>query len=491
MVAISFRFLAGRFHATPWGQHVNEGQPEWPPSPWRILRSLIATWKRALPDLPEERVSSLIAKLAEPPAFRLPPATLAHSRHYMPTIEGGTYKSTLVFDTFAALSPDDSVLAVWPDVALEHGEQETLAALLRALPYLGRAESWVEAGLQDVPPEPNCLPLEPGAAIGDDLERARLLAPDDQSDTDLLEALMVGTAELRGKQKQIMPPGARWVEYARSRRALEPDPLPRRSQPRPAAFTVARYALDARPLPLLTDAVVIGHLARRALMSQYGRLTGRGKSRVFSGKSDEGQPLDGHRHAHYLCSDEDDDGRIDHLTIWAEVGFPEQEQRALGALSALCAREGEPEIRLLLLGFATTVGAQGTIGYLFGPARAWRSLTPFVPLRHPKHHRDGRPKLDEHGRQIDGPEHQLLLELRRRGRPVPVSVEPLPRAIMERRPQQWRWLDFKQRRPGGDGVTFGHGVGFRLVFNEPVAGPLALGYSCHFGLGLFVAEGHP
>jgi CRISPR-associated protein Csb2 len=486
MVAIALRFLAGRFHATPWGQHVNEGQPEWPPSPWRLLRALVATWKRALPDLPEEQISALIAKLACPPDFRLPQATLAHSRHYMPTIEGGRYKSTLVFDTFAALSPEDPVLAMWPEVALEPGERETLAALLRALPYLGRAESWVEAGLHDAPPEPDCRPLESGTTISNDLERVRLLAPDNRSDTDLLQALMIGTGELRSKQKQTMPPGARWVEYARSRRALEPDPLPRRSHRQLPALTLARYALDARPLPLLTDAVVVGHLARRALMSQYGRLTGRGKSRVFSGKSEEGRPLEGHRHAHYLCTDEDDNGRIDHLTIWAEDGFLEQEQRALGALTALSERDGEPEVRLLLLGLATRGEAEAAVPRLFGSARVWRSLTPFVPLRHPKRHRDGRPKLDEQGRQVDGPEDQLLLELHRRGLPGPASVEPLPRARIGGR--EWRWLEFRQRRPGGNGAAFGHGIGFRLTFDEPVEGPLALGYGCHFGLGLFVAE---
>jgi CRISPR-associated protein Csb2 len=485
MVAIAFRFLAGRFHATPWGQHVNEGQPEWPPSPWRLLRALVATWKRALPDLGEKQISSLIAKLARPPGFVLPPATLAHTRHYMPTIEGGRYKSTLVFDTFVALRPEDRVLAVWPEVALEPGERDTLAALVRALPYLGRAESWVEAGLQDVPPEANCCPLESGAAIGDDLERVRVLAPDDGGKEDLLEALMVGTGELRTRQKQTMPPRARWVEYGRSRRALEPDPQPRRAPRRPPAFTVARYALDARPLPLLTDAVVIGHLARRAVMSQYGRLTARGKSAVFSGKSAEGRPLEGHRHAHYLCSDEDGDGRIDHLTIWAEDGFPEQEQRALGALAELFAREGEPETRLLLLGFATTRGAEGTMGQLVGPARVWRSVTPFVPMRHPRRHRDGRPKLDQHGRQIDGAEDQLLLELRRRGLPEPISLQVMPRAAA--RGYERRWLEFKQRRPRGNGAAAGWGTGFSIEFGEPVCGPLALGYGCHSGLGLFIA----
>src|SRR5437867_3663314 len=37
------RFPGRRYHATPWGHHVNEGLIEWPPSPWRLLRALLAT----------------------------------------------------------------------------------------------------------------------------------------------------------------------------------------------------------------------------------------------------------------------------------------------------------------------------------------------------------------------------------------------------------------------------------------------------------------
>jgi len=30
-VTIKLNFPAGRYHATPWGRHVNEGVAEWPP----------------------------------------------------------------------------------------------------------------------------------------------------------------------------------------------------------------------------------------------------------------------------------------------------------------------------------------------------------------------------------------------------------------------------------------------------------------------------
>ena len=50
MIAIRMGFLTGRFHATPWGYHLNEGVVEYPPSVWRLLRSLVATFYRVFPD---------------------------------------------------------------------------------------------------------------------------------------------------------------------------------------------------------------------------------------------------------------------------------------------------------------------------------------------------------------------------------------------------------------------------------------------------------
>ena len=57
MLAIEFKFLAGRFHATPWGRQVNEGAVEWPPSPWRLLRALIAVWHLKCPEVPEAEIA--------------------------------------------------------------------------------------------------------------------------------------------------------------------------------------------------------------------------------------------------------------------------------------------------------------------------------------------------------------------------------------------------------------------------------------------------
>src|SRR5271155_5507766 len=108
-VIIRLTFPGGQYHATPWGRHVNEGVPEWPPSPWRLLRALVAVWKRTCPDVPEQTVKRILTALAAPPRFSLPPIIVAHTRHYMPLgkkspkeITGGG--TSLIFDTFASVS---------------------------------------------------------------------------------------------------------------------------------------------------------------------------------------------------------------------------------------------------------------------------------------------------------------------------------------------------------------------------------------------------
>jgi CRISPR-associated protein Csb2 len=51
-VTISIRFLSGRAHLHPWQTHHSEGRVEWPPSPWRLLRALVAVAGRGLTSLP-------------------------------------------------------------------------------------------------------------------------------------------------------------------------------------------------------------------------------------------------------------------------------------------------------------------------------------------------------------------------------------------------------------------------------------------------------
>jgi CRISPR-associated protein Csb2 len=123
MFALVFSFPAGRYHATPWGRHVNEGAVAWPPEPYRILRALIATWHRTTDraHYSEDALARLIEALAgELPLFGLPDAVHAHTRHYMPQgrLAKGREETKLVFDAFLRVLPTDRLISAWPATTL-------------------------------------------------------------------------------------------------------------------------------------------------------------------------------------------------------------------------------------------------------------------------------------------------------------------------------------------------------------------------------------
>jgi len=212
MPTLFLRFPARRYHATPWGHHVNEGLIEWPPSPWRLLRALLSVgftsglWNGSDPPV-EARF--LIEKLAaELPSYRLPCSAGAHSRHFMPLatlkapgakvdtsfalahqvtgspiVRGYKEDTMLVFDTWAQV--DDGELAVSWDVELSDTETKLLAQLAERLGYLGRSESWVVAWLAraDEPiPASNCFLERIQANPGPGWEQVPLMATVEQSE---------------------------------------------------------------------------------------------------------------------------------------------------------------------------------------------------------------------------------------------------------------------------------------------------------------------
>jgi CRISPR-associated protein Csb2 len=469
MIAVKLRFLAGRFHATPWGHHVNEGVVEWPPSPWRLLRSLTATFYRARPDgVTQDQLRRIVGTLAAPPSFHLPPAATSHTRHYDQANGGVKF-----FDTFVALDPQDAVWCLWPGSELGDEDRKALTFLLRDLGTFGRAESWCEAELAggEDGPRPNSLPFEEGQALAR-LEPVRVLLPEEGGEA-VLDRLLIETATMR-KGRQLDPAGSRWVTYTRPADALRARKAapPRRATPvvRP---TVARFALDSAVLPLVQGALPFAEQVRRALIRNR---VGTEHSEVITGKRIDGVPLEGHAHAHYLPTDEDGDGRLDHVTVYAPHGFGPEDVAALGALRTIYRRGNIPEVRLVLSGLGVAEDFAG-VDVLFGPSRRWRSVTPFSLPRFATRGA-GKP-----ARPRDMPEAQLVREMRLRGLPEPVSVRRVDGYSTGERPLV-RWLEFQTRRFKGE---TGHGLaGFEVDLAEDIAGPLALGFACHFGLGLFV-----
>lgn len=491
MIAIAVRFLTGRFHATPWGHHVNEGVPEWPPHPWRLLRALVATCRRTLPEVPDETLAALLASLSAPPLIHLPQASMGHSRHYMPWFKKGPDDKTLVFDTFAALSPDDRVVFGWPEASLSAEQEGLLRAILTNLGYLGRSESWCSAELTTAPDSSNCslLPEADTVPLPASAMTVAVLAPASAEPLQLLEALQVETATMRGTERQLTPSGSVWLSYAVPTDRLIEFPLPKTMRRKPEQIHLVRYALDGKPLPLLTDALKVGEIARQAMLSHLGKVANPDSATSRSGHTDEGPVLHQHRHPFCLPMDEDDDGHIDHLYIYVPEGFAPEELEALASLQKLWSWD-EPDRPLLLLG-TLSLGDIRTGRGPWAPASTWSSVTPYVLTRYPKRHRDGRPKLNEFGEQKDGAEDQIRREWALRQAVDPtlpnlVAIEPQAHHTLKNG-RTLRWIQYRRWRQRGSGTTSGFACGFRLHFAAPVAGPIALGYACHFGLGQFRA----
>lgn len=529
MLIIELRFLTNRYHATPWNRQVNEGAIEWPPSPWRLLRTLIATWHHKGSDLLDEvQMREIVLELASAlPRYALPTIAEAHTRHYMPTRES----TTKVFDAFAVLPPGAPVVVAWPEVELAPALCSGLATLLDRVGYLGRAESWVAAKVGTASPEDfNAAPLMHEGQLPDGAELVRVLAPESPTayaawrerriaelraqalekkgakarakggtpptalsakeaaeiekelPIGIFEALQADTGELR-KAGWSQAPGSAWQDYARPAEAFVVTPPRTAQRPAPRAF-VARYEVSSAVLPQITETVSVTDRLRKALMSRSREVLGNA-SPLFSGHTPDGSARrDDHRHAFYLpeC---DARGHITHLLVHAPEGFSPEDRVALGNLDRLWGHGGH-DLQLVLaeLGDAETVASRGG---LLAESRVWVSRTPFVLTRHPKRTRAGQPKCRPDGRQIDGPEDQIRTELLRRGFPDPLSVTFLREAQVGDR--RIAWLRFRRDRPDSSGPHASQaGHGFRIEFPEPVRGPIALGYGCHFGLGLFVPE---
>ncbi len=488
MIAISMSFLAGRFHATPWERHVNESGIEYPPSSWRFLRALVATFYRARPDdMTEEQLTRILTTLSTPPSFHLPRASIGHTRHY-----DIANKSKHFFDTFVAINPTLSLVWLWTEATLDAAERAVFVLLLERLGTFGRAESWCEVRLLeefDISEANSWLYVE-GQSL-ESLETMRVLVPQDNAEN-LLSSLCNDTGKMR-KEKRLSPPdGAEWVTYVRSKDTLsEGLPAKKSSSPNTSAnVTIVRFALDSNVLPLVQDTLPFCETVRWAILDFRRKLTefkGAPFSEVLTGKeADERTPLKGHAHAHYLATDEDGDGRLDHVTIYAPRGFDQYDLDALGNLREIY-RHGEThKVFAVLVGIgevgdfaATSRRSTNLSAPTLQSARRWRSVTPFVL---PRFATRGEGKG---ARPRDTPEAQLRREIRlRKELPEVVAVEEVKGYQAEGRPFV-RWLEFKTRRFNG---STGYGVaGFEIEFAEEMSAPLALGFGCHFGLGLFEA----
>jgi CRISPR-associated protein Csb2 len=494
-------FPLGRYHATPWRVNpFDDPHGEWPPSPWRLVRAVTARWyqwareSEKEPDLAE--LESLQAALCKSTfAFHLPPDASRGRplRQYHPTEFGwrpaekkkaGTrsYGTSLVQDNYWCVPPESPV---WWFIEGDDWADDLpalLAQCLDRMTYFGRAEALTRirvAGASDIIPFPNCNLFDKRTAGA-----APVLSPlanaareDIERTTDNPEAV-----------KRAVPPGAQWLYAVRP---LRPSSRERRrvAVHRPDCHLMqfalgGNVAPDPRAIVRLTSrfrGAVLRELLRLKTGDASATWTGvvrevREALADMAGKDASHEPLKGHRHAEFLTWCEE--GQPTRVLVWrGSRAFDADEQEAIllaasRDVSWAAAGSDADEWKARLVPLDRAVLAPP--GFDGRPSNVWESVTPYVPPRH--HLRGGKE------RERESMADQIRHELQRRGLSEEVQVEIVG-------PPTWVSVHVPRRQANRRAfIGDRRGQAVRLQFPVPVMGPIRLGHSSSFGLGLFRPE---
>ena len=466
MLALSFTFLAGRYHATQWGKNVNEGLIDWPPSPWRILRAIISVWKNKSADITHDQMWPILKTMSENKAFfYVPKSAQSHTRHYMPQFLKNTSK---IIDSFMVINTDRCLVVMWKGVSLNKDQKKILDLVINNMSYFGRAESWCKVQRIDKPtvddyPKPNVCMLQDQTNTGTIIQ---VLVPKNNVS---FEQLCVKTNDLHKKQI-LVPPGSQWMQYVMSEDVdtLSVNTFQSTTEPE---INIIRYSIGAKVRPKVTESLYIGDSLKRAVMTKYGKQNKNESSYILSGKQNNKVLKNNHEHAFFLPTDEDEDNILDHLTIVAKKPFDQKEIKAISETKYI--GYGENRLNLIFQGYGGSEDFSNV--KILKSSKKWVSSTPFVLNRHIKKNRVS-----------DYPENQLITEIKKRhGDSIVIKNVRLDGLDFNMKsglkPIQFkRWR--KDKLPG-----FG-AYSISIEFEKEISGPLCFGHASHFGLGMLIAD---
>lgn len=458
-VVIRMEFGPWGYHATPWGHYVNEGIPEFPPSPYRLMRALVDVWKRGRPDWPEERVIPILSVLSsELPVFSVPPYSMHSVPIYQDTNSGNPLDGALVYDSFVMMNRGDAVFVKWECVSLSRSQLSDLAELLSMIDYLGRTESWVDMTLADDSPdlEWNCVP----AVFGTGNSMVAVPAPMHSDSGKWFDALAQTTAQTF---RTGTPRGMSMVSYSIS---SSPSPRHAASAHRGTGISAVLYSLRSADPPAITETLAISGRIHVKLMGIYSRLFGPEIPPQLSGRNADGTVRIGPGPVSIWPYDSNGDGKLDAVLVFSDTDFSPEILRAITSLTQIWQTENTDAY--------LTVINKGSFNDML-PAfvsTTFTSETPFIPKMH-YHKKNGTVE-----RWV---QEEVSKECRKHGLPVPSSVSLTPSIV--RGGRTYRWDQYVRNRKGGSPMP---AFLLQLTFGSPVrSGMFALGYDSHFGSGLF------
>ena len=379
---IQITLLSGRYHAHVWGeaQHAMAG-PEWPPSPWRLLRTIAACWFDAPepPCSPECR-DLLLERLgrAGAPKIWLPAVSFSELPLYQPVTLDKTEKLSSVeaaqsvrktrsvrepnsralhFDHFAVLASSDIYMAFSAD--LSEDDRLRLSAILAYGRYFGRSESralfrlaapkWRPDDYYEVEAANSASLLRDGSRRTVLVTTAQFRASDlwqvrsaEKVESKIITNASASRQELHPghlvesliKARKPIPDGTEWAQYWMPRGGILNQLPGRKAPPKPRPARPAaelRFRLFRRvPIPI-SDTVLLARDFRNQAVARYHDGTGR-HSVLLSGRTDDGGISRGHCHAFYLPRPASAGGFIDRMIIRLPGGEGGVDQDVLDSL---------------------------------------------------------------------------------------------------------------------------------------------------------------
>lgn len=226
------------------------------------------------------------------------------------------------------------------------------------------------------------------------------------------------------------------------------------------SWSAARYRLLGPALPPVSATLPVGELFKRSVLGALGQAYPGHTPEPFRPVHGPSSAASDHRHPFYLAEDADGDGGIDHFVVFVPKSVGVETLSVLDRAQPLAGEGTFSPCRLRRVWHGEP--SSEAPGGLLRPAHVWRSATPYVPdLRLNK-------TFDVFA--------ALFREL---------AWRDLPNASIELIAGPSGFVT--ERRAGERRHSLsGHGGAWvRLIFSEPVSGPLSLGFACHLGLGLF------
>jgi CRISPR-associated protein Csb2 len=463
MLTIKIELIANRYHANPWNRAHVEGVVEWPPSPWRLLRAILAGGFLAKVD--ENRLKALVAKLAqETPSYYLPPSSYTQTRSPRKDETQSTdlYKPGKdIVDAYLNFdSRDSSIWVTWSDLDIDDSETLLLTKCLAYCRYLGRREADAVWTIADEEKPPNAYP-DPSGTVQ--------VACSDGT----IENLLLSPYEVLAKERRSTVPGLIYKPY-RIESEVQ-NPLEVKSTYHRADLKIrSKGKLKAELFLVWADKL------HQSLIAKLGKTL----TSNFSGCDKEGKPLTSHEHV--FIQPVFDEGELVGFTLSSFQGFSEGEIEALYLLRSLWINQSTMiEIRV--------VGLSPNYGDL---AKEWKSVTPFLLTRYPLL-RNGHPRwIANTHYQKDGAEHQALKALcylpqfdidpkdctfreDHQGLMMLYQDEVIATATAEIWPDSTRWKS--DRKHGKRTLMLGFSV--QITFPAPKCIVIGIGNNAHFGFG--------